>query len=87
MLASLLLSFFGCNRLHLICQCEVELLALEIGARHLDADRITQLIFCVMASTYDHVILLVEVVVIIAKVANRNHALTVVLVYLGIDAV
>ena len=43
---------------------EVELLALHISPCHLDADGIAKLVLRVMATTYDHKVLLVEVVVV-----------------------
>ena len=40
-----------------------------------------------MTTTYNHVVLLVEVVVVVTQVANRYHSFTVGLVNLGIDTV
>ena len=66
---------------------EVELFALEIGTGDLNADGIAELVLRVVTAAYDHVVLLVEVVVVVAQVADGDHALAVVLVDLGIDAI
>ena len=71
----------------IIRQGEVELLTLKVGAGHLDADGITQLVFRVMTAAYDDEVLLVEVVIVVAEVTDGDHALAVGLVDLGIDAV
>ena len=71
----------------IIRQGEVELLTLKVGADHLDADGITQLVFRVMAATNDDEVLLVEVVVVVAEVTDGDHTLTMRLVNLGIDTI
>ena len=71
----------------LFCQCEVKLLTLDIGAGHLNTDGITQLILRMVTTAYDDEVLLVEVVVVVAEVADGNHALTMVLINLGIDTI
>ena len=47
--------------------------ALGVGTGHLDADGIAELVFRVMAATHDDEVLLVEVVVVVAKVADGDR--------------
>ena len=70
-----------------VSQCEVELSLLYIGSCHLDAYCIAQLVFVVMTSANETIVLLVEVVVVVVEVAHRYQTLAVVLVYLAVDAI
>lgn len=76
---TLLASLFGDD--------EVELLLLDVGLGHFDANGVSKLIGVVMASAYETVVFFVEIVVVVIKVMERHHALTVVLVNLAVDSV
>ena len=71
----------------LLCQREVELLLFEIGLRHLNLYWVAQLILAVMSATHESVVALVEVVVVVVKIAHGDKSLAVVLVYLALYSV
>ena len=48
---------------------------------------VAKLVFCMVATPDNHIVLLVKVVVVVTQVANRYHSFTVGLVNLGIDTV
>lgn len=70
-----------------VSQCEVKLLAFQIGLCHLDSDRVAQLIDMVAATADKTIVFLIEVVIIIVQIAHRNHAFAMVFVNLGINSV
>ena len=71
----------------LVGQSEVELFLFEVGACHLDAYWVAELILVVMATAHKAVVALVKVVVVVVEVAHRHKTLAVVLVNLAVDAV
>ena len=68
-------------------QSEVELSLLLVSPGYLYADGIAQLILVMAATSYEAVVALVEVIVVVVEVAYGHHAFAVVFVYLAVDAV
>ena len=79
--------FLSKFNISILSEGEVELFALEVGTGDLNADGVAKLVLRVVTAAYDHIVLLVEVVVVVAQVADGDHALAVVLVDLGVDAI
>ena len=69
-----------------IDKLEVELFPIEVGTADLHLDAVAEVVAVVVAAAFQTIILLVEVIVIALKVAERYHAFALVLVDFDIKA-